>query len=310
MGYTQTGAKRVDEPNIRLQRTRCAGPLEVLVVRRREGPGVGAIDRSQLDAWLARLGGPGFQSFDDRDRAGGRDAVLSTLVPLLTDDDTGGTLHGLRGGPARQRGAGRSAGLAAVRDPDDNVRLGACEGLWQYGDDRAVAPLVAALQSDDDPQVRGSAAMGLGRLGGPAVIPALLAAMADDHEEDDQGHPTGVRRWPSMISWALRRRASRSATSTGYPTRSRTSTSSGAWPRSGFGSGRQGRPNIAMHRTPRQGPLIFGVRRRRSGGVAHLSGRRQMTRSPTSGRGGRNLWGHNLWGQVLTLNLERGKGHP
>jgi HEAT repeats len=155
---------------------------------------VGTVDRSRLDAWLARLGGPGFESFDDRDRAvgemraAGTDAVLSLLGPLLTDDDLEVRCTACEAVLLVDAGSGVPLVLPLLRDPNEVVRLSACEGLWQYGDDRAVAPLVAALQSDDDPQVRGSAAMGLGRLGGPAVIPALLAAMVDDHEEDIQGH--------------------------------------------------------------------------------------------------------------------------
>jgi hypothetical protein len=78
--------------------------------------------------------------------------------------------------------------LPLLGDPDEVVRWWACECLWRFGDDRAVAPLVVALRSDGDAQVRGSAAGALGRLGGPAVIPALLAAMASDHEEDIHGH--------------------------------------------------------------------------------------------------------------------------
>ena len=218
---------------------------------------MGAIDRSQLDAWLARLGGPGFQSFDDRDRAvgemraAGRDAVLSTLVPLLTDDDPEVRCTACEAVLLVNAGRGVPLALPLLRDPDDNVRFGACEGLWQYGDDRAVAPLVAALQSDDDPQVRGSAATGLGRLGGPAVIPALLAAMADDHEEDDQGHTPS---WCAAMALddilGTEETRIRVGNVNRLPDKKPDLDKLRRWPRSGFGSGRQGRPNIAMHRTP------------------------------------------------------------
>ncbi len=155
---------------------------------------MGAISRAQLDAWLARLGGPGYQDDDDRDRAvaemraAGADAVFSLLVPLLDDHDP--DVRGTACEAALLVDAGRGVPLVLplLRDPDDVVRWCTCEALVGHGDHRATAPLVAVLQSDADPQVRGAAAMALGRFGGPAVIPALLAALADDHEVDILGH--------------------------------------------------------------------------------------------------------------------------
>jgi hypothetical protein len=78
--------------------------------------------------------------------------------------------------------------LPLLKDPEEIVQLSACEGLGQFGHERAVAPLIAVLQGDEDAQVRGSAARVLGRISGPAVIPTLLAAMVTDHVTDMHGH--------------------------------------------------------------------------------------------------------------------------
>jgi HEAT repeat protein len=155
---------------------------------------VGPIDRSQLDAWLARLGGPGFESFDDRDRAGaamraaGTDAVFPLLIPMLKDEDPEARCTASKAILLVDAERGIPLVLPLLGDPDECVRVRACDLLGLLGDARVVDPLVAVLQSDEDPQVRGYAALGLGRLGGPVVIPALLATMADDHEADILGH--------------------------------------------------------------------------------------------------------------------------
>jgi HEAT repeat protein len=150
-----------------------------------------------LDAWLARLGGPGFRSLDDRDRAvaamraAGADAIFPLLIPMLADTDPEARSKACEAVLLVAPERGVPLVLPLLRDPDDGVRWWACDCLWQHGDDRAVDPVLAVLQTDDDPQVRGVAARGLGQLGGPAVIPALLAAMAADHEEDIHGDSPG-----------------------------------------------------------------------------------------------------------------------
>src|SRR5262249_20723671 len=158
--------------------------LLICGARRREGAKVGAVDRNRLDAWLARLGGPGFRSLDDRNRAvaevraAGADAIFPLLIPMLADINPAARSKPCEAVLLVDPQRGVPLVLPLLRDPDDGVRWWACDCLWQHGDDRAVPPLIAVLQTDDDPQVRGVAARGLGHLGSPAVIPALLAAMA------------------------------------------------------------------------------------------------------------------------------------
>jgi HEAT repeat protein len=146
-----------------------------------------------LDAWLARLGGSRFRSLDDRSRAvvemraAGTDAIFPLLIRMLVDADPDARSVACEAVLLVDAERGVPLVLPLLRDPDDGVRWWACDCLWQHGDDRAVAPLIAIQQTNGDAQVRGAAARGLGRLGSPAVIPALLAAMAADREEDIHG---------------------------------------------------------------------------------------------------------------------------
>jgi HEAT repeat protein len=147
-----------------------------------------------LDEWLSRLGGPGFRSLDDRDRAvekmraAGTDVIFPLLIPMLIDVDPERRSNACEAVLLVDAQRGVPLVLPLLRDPDEGVRWWACDCLRQHGDERAAAPLIGVLQSDDDAEVRGAAARALGRLGGPAVIPALLAALAADHEEDIHGH--------------------------------------------------------------------------------------------------------------------------
>jgi hypothetical protein len=151
-----------------------------------------SVDRGQLDAWLARLGGPRYKGSNDRDeavaemRAAGADALFPLLLPMLSAN-----------GEARctaceaimwvdpQRGLPMV--LPLLQNPDEAVRLCACEEIGWRGGPAAVPALLAVLRSDEDAQVRVAAAFFLGRNGGPGAIPALLAAMESDHEVDILG---------------------------------------------------------------------------------------------------------------------------
>jgi HEAT repeat protein len=88
-------------------------------------------------------------------------------------------------------------GLPAVRplleDPVDWVRWHVIGLMARYGDDSAVEPLIATLQSDPEPGVRAQAAYALGQIGSLAAIPQLLDALDHDRECDSQGHsPSSV----------------------------------------------------------------------------------------------------------------------
>jgi HEAT repeat protein len=151
------------------------------------------VDRESLDALLARLGGPGFIDFDDRDtavsilQATGYDVLLPLLAQMLSEDAE----TRCKASEALLRldaDRGRELVLPLLNDLADGVRYYACECLAKYGGRGAVPALLSVLKSHPDASLRCSAAMGLGQNGGPGVIPDLLAAMASDHEVDEQGY--------------------------------------------------------------------------------------------------------------------------
>ncbi len=152
-----------------------------------------AIDRDQLNAWLARLGGPGFVDFEDRDaavadmRAAGAEVLFPLLLPMLAGDAEARCSACeaiLWVDPER----GLESVLHLLDDANDGVRYFACECLAKSGGVSAVPALLSVLRSHPDSSLRGSAVMGLGRHGGPGVIPVLLATMAADHEIDELGY--------------------------------------------------------------------------------------------------------------------------
>jgi len=53
--------------------------------------------------------------------------------------------------------------LLALEDPDEHVRLGALEGLWEYDEEDFVPILIRMMDSDPSVQIRAEAAMNLGR---------------------------------------------------------------------------------------------------------------------------------------------------
>jgi HEAT repeat protein len=154
---------------------------------------VEAADHAQLDAWLARLGGPGYKGQDDLQQAVaemrgvGADVLFPLLTPMLTGDEES-RCQACEAILRIDAERGLALVLPLLRDADLGVRWFACECIAGLGGARAVPSLRAVLQTDEDAQVRGTAARGLGWQGGPEVIPMLLQVMATDHEIDEHGH--------------------------------------------------------------------------------------------------------------------------
>jgi hypothetical protein len=154
---------------------------------------VDAVDRDQLDACLARLGGPGYKGSDDRKqavaemRAVGADLLFPLLIPMLTGDEES-RCTACEAILLVDAERGLDLVLPLLRDPDLGARWFVCDCVAGLGGARAVPALLTVLQSDEDAQVRGTAARGLGWQGGPECIPPLLQPMASDHEIDIHGH--------------------------------------------------------------------------------------------------------------------------
>lgn len=73
---------------------------------------------------------------------------------------------------------------AELKKKDVKARRRAAAALTETGDQRAVEPLIAALQEDEDALVRSSAARGLGRLRPVGAIPSLLSAYRRDSDAE------------------------------------------------------------------------------------------------------------------------------
>jgi hypothetical protein len=173
-------------------------PLLSWVVRRREVNVATELedDAKRIDEWLAILGGRGArpQGPEGRKRAvaemcaAGADRLFPLLVPRLTGPDPETRCAACE---AILRIDARRAiefVLPLLDDSEVVVRWNACGCLHDFGDERAVLPLIRVLQSDPDAMTRGTAAYALGGIRSPAAIPALLAAMESDHEWDELGH--------------------------------------------------------------------------------------------------------------------------
>jgi hypothetical protein len=149
---------------------------------------------SRLDAWLARLGGPGFKGREDRNtavaemRAEGAERLFPLLVPMLTNSDPEARCTACEALLRIDVNRAIDLVLPLLDDPDVAVRLEACHCLHELGDERAINSLIRVLRDDPDAQVRVAGAYALGGIGSPAAIPALLAAMQSDHELDMHGH--------------------------------------------------------------------------------------------------------------------------
>ena len=74
---------------------------------------------------------------------------------------------------------GRGVMRRALRDPDHQVRLAACEAWGRLGTAESVELLSQTLRRDADVDVRLAAARALGETGDPAAVDALGKALAD-----------------------------------------------------------------------------------------------------------------------------------
>ncbi len=68
---------------------------------------------------------------------------------------------------------------AAMKDPDDDARIAACESLGKKNDPEAMRLLGDSLASDTSSDVRASAARALGAMRNPAAVPLLAVALED-----------------------------------------------------------------------------------------------------------------------------------
>jgi HEAT repeat protein/beta-lactamase regulating signal transducer with metallopeptidase domain len=92
--------------------------------------------------------------------------------------------------------------IAALRDPDVEVRRVAVQSLSNFEDPRAVPGLVGALK-DTDTEVRMYAAVALGNLGDERALPGLLAALKDSNSEVRQHALSALQSMPKVPDEAI-----------------------------------------------------------------------------------------------------------
>lgn len=143
-------------------------------------------DLKNLRQWLALFNGPGYQGLQARDRAVaemravGADRLFPLLGTMLHDSDVNLRCTACEAILRVDAKRGLELILPGLLDSDSIMRWDTCGLLHDFGDERAVEPLIMVLKNDPDAQVRGIAAYALGGIGSPAVIPALLAAQKSD----------------------------------------------------------------------------------------------------------------------------------
>lgn len=80
--------------------------------------------------------------------------------------------------------------LQMLKDPDIDVRWEVCYWITDYGDSRAIEPLIKVLLEDPSPDVRSQAAIALGASHSPKAKPALI--QAKDHDFEKNFHDSNV----------------------------------------------------------------------------------------------------------------------
>ncbi len=108
-------------------------------------------------------------------------------------DALGDAMADIRVQEDRFSGLALDALIAALQDPDAEVRRWAALGLGDLGDAAAVDPLLEVLANDSDGEVRRWAAWALGEIQDESAVGGLIHAVTDDDHHE-------ARRW---AAWAL-----------------------------------------------------------------------------------------------------------
>lgn len=124
---------------------------------------------------------------------GGTQTIVELLVERLKTPDVETRRAAVSALTWLEAGSAYHAMLAALNDPDAQVRHGAVAALGEMVDPRALPAIRERLAKEADAGVRGEAAYRLGKFGDRTVLVALQAAAQSDPD------PV-VRRW---ASWAI-----------------------------------------------------------------------------------------------------------
>jgi HEAT repeat protein len=153
-----------------------------------------SVDLGVLKRWLALLGGEGWQGREARDRAVaemravGAERLLPSLTALLREPAVEVRCSASEAILWLDQQQGMDLVLPLLDDPNATVRWNTCGLLHDFGDERAVTPLIKRMREDPAPDVRGTAAYALGGIGNTSAIPALQDTLQSDHQCDALGH--------------------------------------------------------------------------------------------------------------------------
>ena len=151
-------------------------------------------DEEQLIEWLNLLGGPDWKGQEARDRAIeemreiGATKLFPSLLLKLRQDDLDTRCKASRAILGIDTNKGIALLLPFFNDPNVTFRWDLCGLMHEYGNERAIEPLIDRMKNDPDPQIRGAAAYALGGIGNPIAIPALMETLRSDHEVDQLGY--------------------------------------------------------------------------------------------------------------------------
>ncbi len=147
----------------------------------------------QVRALLRKLSGPGFAGREDRAlaikqlKSFGCARAYPTLLRLLNHRDLDVRCNAAEAILGINAQHGLPHVLPLLRARSKTLRWSVCGLLHDFGDSRALAPLIERLQIDRDAQNRGTSAYALGGIGLLQAIPALVQTEQLDHEIDIMG---------------------------------------------------------------------------------------------------------------------------
>lgn len=124
---------------------------------------------------------------------GGTQLIIELLKKQLARSDVETRRAAVQALTWLEAGSAYPALIAALGDPDAQVRQGAVAALGEMVDPRSLPAIRDRLLKDTDAGVRGEAAYRLGKFGDRTIVPALRSAFTRDPH-------AGVRRW---AEWAL-----------------------------------------------------------------------------------------------------------
>lgn len=114
--------------------------------------------------------------------------MLPMLAKLFADPDLDIRASAIEAALRIDKESSLALLMPMLSHPEWHMRHHICGLMNEFGDQRAMEPLLEILRNDTDPQVRGAAALGLEGIGDVTAIPDLVEIAENDHETDRLGY--------------------------------------------------------------------------------------------------------------------------